>query len=131
MAWSNAARAAAKEARMRKIRQSVYSRDYGTKGDGVHVNRQEMARMLREARSTGLRGRGKSVAATAFATNTGKTPWKGFSAKTAHKYYTNVKGAHFVDQGLGGTAWRYAKNGRTQLGATPSWAAKKYKFSFK
>jgi hypothetical protein len=123
MAWSDAARAAAAEARRRNKRQLLYSPGKNS----VHVNRSVMAAYLREARSTGLRGRGKSLQATRFATHT-------LEKNPSFTTFTNVKGAHFVDQGLKGTAWRYAKGGRAaQRGyptkGTPGWAAKAYKFS--
>lgn len=93
---------------------------------GVHVYRKEMAAMLKEARGIGYRGPGGSRKAVAFAT--GST-----HGAQEPRYYTNVKGAHFVDQGLGGLVWRRGpgayKGARTPRGGVPKWAAKAVKFS--
>ena len=123
MAWSDAARAAAAETRRRNKRKLLYTPG----ANAVHVNRSVMAAYLKEARSTGLRGRGKSLQAVKFATHT-------LEKNPSFTSFSNVKGAHFADQGLKGTAWRYAKGGRAAKAGyptkgTPSWAAKTYKFS--
>jgi len=119
MAWSDKAREAALQARRMHARKQLY-----TPGkDSVHVYRNEMARALREARSTGLRGKGKSQGALDMATG------KSFGSS----YFTNVKGAHFVDQGLGGKVWRQPKGvsksvggklRKAPRGGVPGWAAK-------
>jgi hypothetical protein len=75
-----------------------------------------MAETLREARGTGLRGPGKSARAVEMATNTGKWAWNSPGQKP-HKYFTNVKGAQYVDQGLGGFTW---DKGAKRWKATPA-----------
>lgn len=79
---------------------AIHKQIYTPAEGKYHTGRSRMAANLREARSTGLRGPGKSAEAAKFA--------------TSHAY-TGVKGAHFVDQGLGGKVW--GKN-------VPSWAGK-------
>lgn len=112
MAWTDAAREAAAETRKRR------KLTYTPTKDGAHINRGTMAMYLREARNQGMRGKGGSVKA----------------AQALQGDYTNVKGAHFVDQGLTGTAWRYkagsraAKQGYPTKGM-PKWAAVKFKTS--
>jgi hypothetical protein len=127
MAWSDAAREAALAARRMHVRKDVYVPDK----IGVHIWRGEMAKWLREARSTGLRGPGKSEAAAKMATG------KNHPGVDTH-YYTSVKGAHFVDQGLGGLVWRQPKGvsktvagveRRAPRGGAPKWAASKVKYT--
>lgn len=81
-----------------KAAMAVHKQIYTPNPEAAHVGRSTMAASLREARSIGLKGPGKSKEAAKFA--------------TSHNY-TGVKGAHFVDQGLGGQSW--AKN-------VPKWA---------
>lgn len=101
MAWSDKARAASLEIRRRRRKKTLYE----PPSDGVHVFRRDMAKMLREARGEGYRGgKGAAEKAVAFATGDGAG---------RKRYFTNVKGAQFVDQGLKGKVfvggqWRNA-----------------------
>lgn len=128
--WSDAARQAALAARRAKRRTALYTpgRD---RERTMHVSRSEMARSLREMRGVGLRGSALIKSVTTL------TPW-GSNGKTT-KVYTNVKGSHFVDQGLKGTVYRAPpKPARVSssfhrnyyaapVGGAPSWAAKTVK----
>lgn len=117
MAWSDAARAAAAEARRRHLYTPGKNPDRS-----MHVSRSEMARSLREMRGVGLRG-------SALINNvTTLSPW-GSGNKTT-KIFTNVKGAHFVDQGLKGLVWRAGtKYAHAPRGGVPKWAAKSVKYA--
>ena len=121
MAWSDAARAAAAEARRMHARQRLYTS--GKSLDrSMHVTRYEMARSLREMRGVGLRG------AALLKNVTTLSSWG--MGKNTTKVYTNVKGAHFVDQGLGGLVWRAGKGSNTApRGGVPKWAASQVKYT--
>jgi hypothetical protein len=114
MAWSEQARQAALAARKMKRRRDLYNPVPA--GHGAHLSRGEMARNLRDMRrsaapyypgSPTLRNQ----AAVGMAT---RGPGGG-----RKRFFTSVKGAHFVDQGMGGKVWRYA--GRPKY--VPAWSA--------
>lgn len=126
MAWSDAARAAAALARKRTgqlargARRRAMYEPPGNRDKAAHVPRSQMAQMLREARSNGRDYRGNatgSMNAVDYATAQGR-------------YFTNVKGAHFVDQGRKGLVWRSPSGkGPAPKGGVPKWAAKSVKFT--
>jgi len=129
MAWSDAARAAALESRRTHgavakstRRNLIYTRPQDI-NKGVHINRSEMAAYIREARSVGLRGKSNQAEMLKMATGRGE-------------YFTNVKGAHFGDQGLKGLVWRSTRKAgdsrrRAPAGGVPKWSAKSVKYTKK
>ena len=123
MAWSDAARAAALESRRMHMHKTLYTP--GKNPDrSMHVSRREMARSLREMRGVGLRGEALLKNVTTL------SPWG--SGKNTTKVYTNVKGAHFVDQGLKGLVWRgTTKSSPAPRGGVPKWSAKSVKYTKK
>lgn len=110
MAWGDAARQAALEARRRNAaRKRTY--EPNDNSNRVHLTRNEMAAYLRDMRKSGVGPGYKALRSLKHNIAGGRL-------------YTNVKGAHFADQGLKGTAWR-----KTGSRPAPAWSASKTKFS--
>lgn len=121
MAWSDAARAAALAARRAHARKRLYEPPKGG-GYGVHMGRREMAAHLRDMRAS-ARAHGHGYMVRGFRAVRYAGSFHGHNVGRT-KLYTSVKGAHFADQGLRGTAWRSVGSR-----AAPAWAAKVTKFS--
>lgn len=118
MAWSEQARQAALQARRMHRRSQLYNPP--APGSGVHLSRGEMAAYLKDTRravrQTNFFKRSPALSNDAAMRNA-------TAASGDSKFFTNVKGAHFADQGLKGTVWRYVRGGVPKGVSVPKWAA--------
>src|SRR4051812_28924203 len=113
MAWSDEARRAAAEARRMHRRHQLY--DPVPAGHGEHLPRREMARDLREARRYIRKDYPRLTPALRNQAAVREVTHSHRSGRRVT--FTNVKGAHFVDQGMRGQVWRYARSTSDPRGA--------------